>query len=180
MGRKPDPERRAELLRDVVGYLLDHGVHQTSLRPLASALKTSTYTFVYHFGTKEDLLSEALDEIAIRHGAAIEQMTTGTLDDFIRRYWSWNFDSDGLRTIRVVTDARSLARVQGELFRPFVRSITSSLQSAVERRLEHDGRARAEAPVITMALTGALADLASLDDASTSDETIEQLLSRVA
>lgn len=180
MGRRPDPERRAELLGDVVVYLLEHGVHQTSLRPLATELGTSTYTFVYHFGSKEELLAEALDEIAIRHAAAVEGLRSGDLDQFIRGYWDWNVDTDRMRTVNVVTDARSLVRSQADLFRPFIRSVTAPLQSSIASRLESEGRPAEEAPVISVALFGALADLATDEATEFRIEAIERFVERVA
>ncbi|MEZ5281321.1 MAG: TetR/AcrR family transcriptional regulator [Acidimicrobiales bacterium] len=180
MGRRPDPERRAELLGDVVGYLLEHGVHQTSLRPLATELGTSTYTFVYHFGSKEELLAEALEEIATRHAAAVEGLRKGTLDEFILNYWTWNLEADRLRTISVVTDARSLVRTQGELFRPFVRAVTNAVQSSITSRLEAQGRSPAESAVISVALLGALAELATEDTEEFRVEAVQRLVERVA
>ena len=53
MGRHPDPERRAELLDEVVGYLGQHGVAGVSLRPVSRALGGSVNALVHHFGSKD-------------------------------------------------------------------------------------------------------------------------------
>src|SRR5918994_46978 len=52
VGRKPNPERKPELLRAVVAELARSGLAGVSLRPLAHALGGSTYTPAYHFGSK--------------------------------------------------------------------------------------------------------------------------------
>jgi AcrR family transcriptional regulator len=72
MGRHPDPERRAELLDEVVSYLGRHGVAGVSLRPVARALGVSVNALVHHFGSKDELVVAALRRAAEiqrgRHG----------------------------------------------------------------------------------------------------------------
>lgn len=60
MPRPLDHARRAELLRGVVDYIAEHGLAELSLRPLAAALGTSSRMLIYYFGTKEELLVQAL------------------------------------------------------------------------------------------------------------------------
>jgi len=180
VGRKPDPERRTELLDDVVAYFLEHGIHQTSLRPLASGLGTSTYTFVYHFGSKEELVSQVLAAIAERHAVALEQLPDGSLDAMIRGYWEWNLVDDCLQQVRVVADARSLVRVAPDLYRPFLRSIRSALEVRVARHLEAEGRDRADAPIVATAVDGALTDAASQEVPLLDASAVAKLLDRVA
>ena len=61
MGRKHDPERREALLAATAAYLEQHGLAGLSLRPLGAALGVSPRTLLYHFGSKEQLLAEALN-----------------------------------------------------------------------------------------------------------------------
>jgi AcrR family transcriptional regulator len=53
-------ETRAKLLRGTVNYILTHGLTGLTLRPLAAALKTSPRMLLYFFGSKEQLIAEAL------------------------------------------------------------------------------------------------------------------------
>ncbi|HEY2526114.1 MAG TPA: TetR/AcrR family transcriptional regulator [Candidatus Binataceae bacterium] len=64
------PHRRAELLDRVADYILNHGLAELSLRPLAAATSTSPRMLLYFFGTKERLVAEALAHIRVR-----EQLT---------------------------------------------------------------------------------------------------------
>ncbi len=181
VGRKPDPQRRAELLQDVVGYLLDRGIHQTSLRPLANELGTSTYTFVYHFGSKEELVTLALEEVAVRSGEALDGFgEDGSVDSFVHDWWDWNVDHDSLRTARILTDARSLVRVQPEMFRPFVERARFDLFDALSSRLAHEAGAAEDAEMMVATLTGALVDLVAVEDLGRGAVTVERLLARVA
>jgi len=66
MKQAASPERRAKLLQKVVDYVLRHGLADLSLRPLAAALGTSPRMLLYFFGSKEQLLADALTESRAR------------------------------------------------------------------------------------------------------------------
>jgi len=55
--------RPAELLDDIVGYLVKHGVAELSLRPLAKAVDSSPRVLLYYFGSKEELIVKALTRL---------------------------------------------------------------------------------------------------------------------
>lgn len=61
MPRPPDPAKRRDLLDRVRDYVMQNGVVDLSLRPLAKALGTSDRMLLYYFGTKERMVAEALD-----------------------------------------------------------------------------------------------------------------------
>ncbi|MFC4375978.1 TetR/AcrR family transcriptional regulator [Nocardia halotolerans] len=60
MARPLDHQKRADLLAGVVAYIAGHGLAALSLRPLAAELGTSSRMLIYYFGTKEELLVQAL------------------------------------------------------------------------------------------------------------------------
>lgn len=60
MVRPIDSARRAELLDQTTRYAAEHGIATLSLRPLAAALGTSSRMLVHYFGTKEELIGQAL------------------------------------------------------------------------------------------------------------------------
>jgi len=69
--------RRDELLEATVRYLLENGVAELSLRPLAAAIGFEGAPAVYHFGSKEQLLVEAMGLVDSRPG----QGCAGSDDD---------------------------------------------------------------------------------------------------
>lgn len=58
--------RKQELVEAVIAYLLQHGLADLSLRPLAAAAGTSARLLIYHFGSKERLLAEVLAALQSR------------------------------------------------------------------------------------------------------------------
>ena len=113
MGRHPDPERRAELLDEVVGYLGRHGVAGVSLRPIARALGVSVNALVHHFGSKDELVVAALRRAAeIQRGVEgrwrrqVPHLSTAELQ---RRWWRWiNRSPEHLALVRLGLEAATL------------------------------------------------------------------------
>lgn len=55
--------RRPELLDAAVEYILEHGIAELSLRPMADELGVSHSTLIRQFGTKEALVTEVIERI---------------------------------------------------------------------------------------------------------------------
>jgi AcrR family transcriptional regulator len=66
MTRKQDGEKKPALLERIVDHLLDKPLSALSFRTLAVALNVSTFTLVYHFGARADLVREIIAAIATR------------------------------------------------------------------------------------------------------------------
>lgn len=61
MGRDPDPTIKEALRQRILDHLLTSGIHDLSLRPLAEAVGTNARMLLYHFGSKEELIIDALE-----------------------------------------------------------------------------------------------------------------------
>lgn len=66
MGRRPQPERRADLLAACADELLRGGLSELTLARLASAAGTSPRMLIYHFATRDGLVIAALQEARCR------------------------------------------------------------------------------------------------------------------
>lgn len=67
-----DPLSRETLLPRLAAHVLEHGLAGVSLRPLARAAGTSDRMLIYHFGSKDGLITALLDHIAGLYAAALE------------------------------------------------------------------------------------------------------------
>jgi AcrR family transcriptional regulator len=99
MGRKPNPQRRRDLLGAVVEYVLTNGVADLSLRPLAEELGVSTFSLAYHFGSKEGVVVAALTEAERLERERFRAMLDEPAGDrtpgaMMRRFWSWWLSSE--------------------------------------------------------------------------------------
>ncbi|MHA7277256.1 TetR/AcrR family transcriptional regulator [Arthrobacter sp. HLT1-21] len=66
MARPPNPERKKELLDQILDYLLDKTFAGLSFRTLADGLGISSYVLVYHFGNREELVNQIVNHIECR------------------------------------------------------------------------------------------------------------------
>jgi AcrR family transcriptional regulator len=72
MTKTANPIIKTDLLEQVTNYILEHGLQDLSLRPLAEALGTSARMLIYHFGSKEQLIVEVLECAAAKQQAAFQ------------------------------------------------------------------------------------------------------------
>ncbi|MEV6030194.1 TetR family transcriptional regulator [Nonomuraea sp. NPDC052116] len=84
-----DPKRR--LLDTVIDYVARHGTSDLTLRGLASAIGTSHRMLIYHFGSREGLLTEVIQTVEARERRALADLVR-ELDDkapeeAIRLFW---------------------------------------------------------------------------------------------
>ena len=94
MPRHPDPLRKPQLLGEILDYLLDKSLASVSFRTIAQALGFSTYTLVYHFGTRDQLLSEIVAAVSTRATVIEELMESApnTLERYfegLEESWEW-------------------------------------------------------------------------------------------
>ncbi len=173
VGRKPNPERKPELLRAVVAELVRSGLAGVSLRPLAQALGVSTYTLSYHFGSKEQLLAEALAYVEEEQRRLVAGWTAELGSEMnaaavIERYWAWVSRPENLGQVRLVfevlTSPQGAELVPAEhrrrLMSAWVELIAGGLQAqGVPKR-----RATTEATIAASALAGMVLDLLATGD----------------
>jgi len=93
MTRVTVPERRTKLLDEVVDYILSNGLAGLSLRPLAAGVNTSPRMLLYFFGSKEQLISEALAQIRLRQQADFARAMSGPggrQERLLRAWRAWS------------------------------------------------------------------------------------------
>jgi AcrR family transcriptional regulator len=186
MTRKPETPKD-QLLRKTMAYVATHGVAELSLRQLADALGTSHRMLVYHFGSKENLVTEVVREVERRERSEVQTHYLDsklTLDDQIRRLWQRFSDPSLAQQERLFFEVYGQALVgrpeAAKLFEddieawiaPFVRS---AKQYGLSRRA-----ARAEARLMIAVIRGLLLDLLATGDKRGADDALEQFLTRRA
>lgn len=85
MARGPDVEKKPALLDRILEHLLDKPLSALTFRTLASALGVSTYTLVYHFGTRAELVRDIIEAIATRQRGfeSVPDPAELTLDSYL-------------------------------------------------------------------------------------------------
>jgi AcrR family transcriptional regulator len=126
--------RREELLEATAKYLLENGVSELSLRPLAAAIGSKARLLVYHFGSKDQLLVEAMALIRGRAKQTLETMMarqagSPDLGDLVRAFWKWTTSTQNRPYLRLFFEMHGLAL-------QYPRQYASYLQGSVDSWIE--------------------------------------------
>jgi AcrR family transcriptional regulator len=73
--RTEEPDARERLLAAAMEHVVKHGVGDLSLRGLAAALGTSHRMLIYHFGSREGLLSAVVEEVERRQAERLRELS---------------------------------------------------------------------------------------------------------
>lgn len=109
MPRVADPSRRAALLGQIVDHLGDSSLGELSFRTLARSLGVSTYSLVYHFGTREQLIGEIVRAIAERQksheSVSRDEVSIDHHLDQIRASFDWQLQPENIKLQRLEFEA---------------------------------------------------------------------------
>lgn len=179
--------RRAQLLERSYEYVLEHGLSEMSLRPLAAAVGSSPRVLLFLFGSKDELVRALLararaDEI--EHLTRVSGVAAGGLARASREIWAWLSADDhrGLLRLWLESYARSLVEPDG----PWAGFASATVRDWLEllaaaqtptERARPDAGAR---PALALTvLRGALLDLLATDDTARCSEVVRQATERL-
>ncbi|GAA1458499.1 hypothetical protein GCM10009619_16000 [Williamsia maris] len=152
----PDLDKRAELLRAVVGYLEDNGVSDLSLAPMAEALGTSKRMLLYYFGDRGGLLSQALDAARPDAGEIFADVTTE--EEFVaagRTLWRAITRGEQRRSVKMMLQVLSLASTDPDTYQQYARMTVEVMLGPIAAALVALGHPRADARVrATLVVSG--------------------------
>ena len=182
MGRRPDPRRKAELLDALVEYLLQHGLAELSLRPLAAALKTSPRTLLYHFHSREDLIAAAVNEFRKRHLAIVaeglQRHPPPSAEEGLKQYWASYTAKKREPFLRLQFEIWGLALQNPERFTDFLQGVAVYYDS-FEEGLVLQGVPREKSRILATqhmaAIRGLMLDLLTTGDRKRIDKAIERM-----
>jgi AcrR family transcriptional regulator len=126
--------RRQELLNAAVEYLLEHGVANASLRPMAKALGTSARMLMFHFQSKEGLLQAAMEELHVRlRDSFVAQTEHNTADrgPLIKRYWLWATKGKNGAFLRLLYEIQVIAAQNPKEYGRYLKKSSVGVQSMV-------------------------------------------------
>ncbi|HEY9292581.1 MAG TPA: TetR/AcrR family transcriptional regulator [Microlunatus sp.] len=184
-----DSARKRELLELAYDYVLEHGLSDLSLRPLATAIGSSPRVLLFLFGSKDELVRALLhrarsDELRLLDAISSRSPTTD-LADAGRQIWTWLAASEhrDLLKLWVEVYARSLIEPEGPWAGFAGDTVTDWLdllartQTATERRTKSGLARRTRALAV---LRGGLLDLLATDDVGRVTAAVQSDLDQLA
>ncbi|MDQ4501709.1 TetR/AcrR family transcriptional regulator [Sinomonas sp. ASV322] len=182
MARPPRPERKSELLEQILDFLLDKTLADLTFRSLADGLGISSYVLVYHFGNREALVSEIIRGIESRfdpYGPGADRLSVDGLILWARAVFEHSLDHRGRHLQRLEFEAAVQDVVAPQ---PRGNSATGYLAWCrfLTVWLEHEGVPADEAAVLgrtfVAALTGVLYDYVIFGDRPAVTASFEKLV----
>lgn len=184
MTKEPDPSRKPVLLAQILEHLLDKPLASLSFRTLAQALEVSTFTLVYHFGSRAELLSDIVGAISARDEDMRARLgeSLGSLDSYFDGLeWSWNraIQPRNLQLQRLEFEA-AMMEVQDSGGDTFTRDLHAHWRKLVADALLSFGldqeNAEVEARLVVASFFGLQHDLMVNQDAQASTQVFSRLL----
>ncbi|HUC14006.1 MAG TPA: hypothetical protein VMS00_06090 [Acidimicrobiales bacterium] len=186
--RAPSP-RQSELLELAYQYVLQRGLSDLSLRPLAESIGSSPRVLLFLFGSKDGLVRALLararaDEIALLDSARRDGRP-GDLPDIVRTTWRWLAAGEhrALLTLWAQAYVRSLTDPDGP-WAGFARQTVEDWLGVLATGQPRNGRwtaaGAAECSLALAVLRGSLLDLLATDDLDRTTAAVHQYLSERA
>jgi AcrR family transcriptional regulator len=154
--------------------VLRTGLGELSLRPLATAIRSSPRVLLYLFGSKDGLIAALLararsDELALLGGISAPEDEPDRLQSVVHELWRWLSDGShrGLLTLWTESYARSLTEPDGPwagFARDTVDDWLTLLADAQPPGLRNTRAGLAQRTLVLAVLRGALLDLLATGD----------------
>jgi AcrR family transcriptional regulator len=174
------PPRREVLLDATIEYMLKHGVADLSLRPLAAKVGSKARLLIYHFGSKDVLVSEAMivvrDRVQKAFAAMVENGRGHTASQIIRAFWRWTTSKEHERYLRLFFEVHGLALQKPERYGRYLEGAVSTwvemMATILPARMTLTKR-RALATLAVSSVVGLLMDYLSSGDKKRSSQALE-------
>jgi len=162
--------RRDELLEAAVEYILANGVSDLSLRPLAKAIGSKARLLIYHFGSREKLVSAALT-VALRR--VQERFVTSNAS--VLEFWRWAIAPRNRPYLQLVFEVHGLAPRNPRMYGGYVREAIESWRSIIVAR----GHKESTATTIVAVFDGLLMDYLAAGDRKRTTRALRLFLRKI-
>ena len=182
---RQDSARKLQLLDAAYDYVIEHGLTELSLRPLAQAIGSSPRVLLFLFGSKDGLVQALLARARANELAMLADVETGGgLAEVGRRVWRWLAHPDHRRLLTLWAEgySRSLANPAGpwaDFGRRTVDDWLHILSAAQSARVRRTARGVAERTLLLAVLRGALLDLLATGDIERTSAAVTAHLTRI-
>ncbi|WP_433198269.1 TetR/AcrR family transcriptional regulator [Nocardia sp. CA-107356] len=155
MARPLDHAKRVDLLAGVVEYIAVHGLGDLSLRPLAAELGTSSRMLIHYFGTKEELLVQALttqrpDIAAVFAGVC----DAASLRERLGAFCAVNIAGEATTSVRVLLQVLGAACAPGSPYGEYANAAIAIFIGTLTDALRRIGTINDPEAVATLLVSG--------------------------
>lgn len=172
--------RKDDLIDLIAGYLLEHGLADLSLRPLAAAIGTSARLLVYHFESKERLLGEVLEamQARLRQSMAelLERQSGKPPEQPLKLLWRWAIAEDNSPYLMLIYELQVLAARNPETYGQYARRSTGHWMDFILSMLPASRRDPAFATLCGAVFDGLFIELMATGDRKRTTRAIDRFV----
>jgi AcrR family transcriptional regulator len=170
-------ERREELIEKALDYFLEHGLAGLSLRPLAEHIGTSARLLVYHFGSKDGLVTAVMHEVQARaqasFAAAAARHKTGSANRPLHVFWTWVIHPSNIRSMRLLFEVQALALQNPAGYAHYLEGTSSTWLELIEGALPPSKRNRVVATLCAAVVDGLVLEYLNTGDRSRTTQALD-------
>jgi len=186
---KSNGERKEELLERIVDVFLSQGISDVSLRPLAGSVGTSARLLIYHFGSKESLVAEALQRVRQRMQHEFLKLAapkqSQSLESTFLLFWKWVQAPQNQGHVRLFLQVYGLALHDRARYSEYLSSTTETWvrfldQGFAQFPARNSHSSEAVRTFIVASFRGLLLDLLATGDRERTTEALYLLIESVS
>jgi len=173
--------RKIELLDAALKYLIEHGVANASLRPMAAELGTSPRILMFHFKSKEGLLQDVFEELHSRLQASFRAMASSDSDSVrvppLRRFWQWATSKENFPYFRLLYEAQIVALQNPQEYGRYLRKASGDWQAVAIDLMSPSLKSKVMASLCIAVFDGLMLELMSCGDLRRLTEALDLFIS---
>src|SRR5262245_43330302 len=171
-------KRKVQLRRAALEYLLEHGVANASLRPMASALHTSARILMFHFKSKEGLLQEVMEELRLRLQASFVEIAApgpGRVAP-LKRFWLWATKAENYPYLRLLYEAQIVAMQNPAEYGRYLKRTSAQWQAISLRTMSESLRSGPMAMLCIAVFDGLLLEFMSTGNLRGTTQALDRFI----
>jgi AcrR family transcriptional regulator len=169
--------RKIELLDASLKYLVQHGVANTSLRPMAAALDTSPRILMFHFKSKEGLLQDVFEELNSRLQTSLRTMAPTGFNPSrvppLKRFWQWATSKANFPYFCLLYEAQIVALQNPKEYGRYLQKASANWQAAAFDLMSPSLKSKAMASLCIAVFDGLMLERMSGGDMSGLTESLD-------
>lgn len=174
---KPAPPRKQELLDRLIAYLAKHGIADLSLRPMAAASGTSARLLIFHFGSKEALLQQVLEEMQARLQRSFIAMAQGERKGpLLRVFWDWALTEPNHALLRSLYQLHLLAAQSPRTYGRYLKGNALNWLELIQQALPREQRDPRFATLLGAVFDGLFIEYMSTGDRRRTTESLDTFI----
>lgn len=174
--------RKRALVDQLIAYLVEHGVADLSLRPMAKQIATSARMLVFHFGSKQQLIAEVFVEMQARLRASLASLRLDPRPrrgrPLLRVFWDWATSPENLGHLRLQYQLQVLAAHNPEVYARYLHTNAAAWVEAIVAVLPRGNRDPAFATLIAAVFDGLFLELMSTGDLARTTRAMDCFIAR--